>query len=257
MFMKKQGFPQRDEMVVCKITKIHPNSAFAELVEYENKRGMIHVSEVASRWVRNIREFLKEGNYVVCKVVRVEGGNISLSVKRVHKEQQNSKMNEFNREKRAEKMLELAAKSLDKDLDTAYDEVGFELQENFGSLNKVFEVAVRNPDLLSRKGVKDPWLSALVDIAKKNYSEKTHDVRAELELVCYGSDGVEIIKSVLAKVTKGKDVEVKYISTPKYMLIGKGKNYKEIRKLIEDTAEEITREINKHKGACSFQMVED
>jgi len=255
--MKKKGYPKRDEFCVCKIVKIHPNSAFAELVEYEGKTGMIHVSEVASRWVRNIREFLKEGNYAVCKVIRVEGDNISLSVKRVHKEQQTSKLNEFNREKRSEKMLELTAKSLKKSLDDAYKEVGYDLQENFGSLNKAFEVAVKNPDLLKRKGINNPWLDAIVDIAKKNYSEKVHEVKAELELVCYGPDGVQIIKQVLAETIKGKDVEIRYISTPKYMLVGRGKNYKEIHKMINDLAEQITKEINKHKGACQFKMVEN
>lgn len=255
--MKKQGYPKRDEMVVCKIVKIHPNSAFAELVEYEKRTGMIHVSEVASRWVRNIREFLKEGSYVVCKVIRVEGSNISLSVKRVHKEQQTSKLNEFNREKRSEKMLELAAKSLKKSLDDAYEEIGYDLQDNFGTLNKAFEMAAKNPDLLKRKGIRNPWLDVIVDIAKKNYAEKVHEVKADLELVCYSSDGVSIIKNVLTEATKGKDVEIRYISTPKYVLIGRGKNYKEIHKMINDLAEHITREINKHKGACQFKMVEN
>ena len=255
--MKKKGYPKRDEFVICKIVKIHPNSAFAELVEYQGKTGMIHVSEVASRWVRNIREFLKEGNYSVCKVIRVEGDNISLSVKRVHKEQQTSKLNEFNREKRSEKMLELVAKSVKKSLDEAYEEVGYDLQENFGSLNKAFEMAVKNPDLLKRKGVNNPWFDAIVDIAKKNYSEKVHEVKAELELVCYSSDGVEIIKNVLSDVTKGKDVEIRYISAPRYVLVGRGKNFKEIHKMISDLADKITKEINKQKGDCQFKMVEN
>ena len=255
--MKKQGYPKRDEFVVCKIVKIHPNSAFAELVEYGDKTGMIHVSEVASRWVRNIREFLKEGNYVVCKVIRVDGNSISLSVKKVHKEQQTSKLNEFNREKRSEKMLELVAKSIKKSLDDAYREVGYDLQENFGTLNKAFEMAVKNPGLLERKGIENPWLSAIIEIAKKNYSEKVHEVKAELELICFQPDGIKIIKQVLKKATEGKDVKVKYISTPKYVLVTRGKNYKEIRKTIEDLAQEITKEINRHNGDCTFKIVEN
>jgi translation initiation factor 2 subunit 1 len=254
--MKKQGYPRRDEMVVCKIVKIHPNSAFAELVEYDNKTGMIHVSEVASRWVRNIREFLKEDSYIVCKVIMVEGENISLSVKRVHKEQSTSKLNEFNRDKKSEKMLELAAKSIDKTLEEAYDEVGFEMQEQFGSMTKAFEVAVKNPDLMVRKGFKDPWLKALTEIAKKSIGDKIHEVKAKLELACYSPDGVEIIKKALANAMKGKDVEIKYISAPHYTLVGRGKNYREIRKLIEDTAGAIVAEINKHKGQCQFNIEE-
>jgi translation initiation factor 2 subunit 1 len=254
--MKKQGFPEVDELVVCKIVKIYPNSAFAQLVEYE-KTGMIHVSEVASRWVRNIREFLKEGDYVVCKVVRIEGTNISLSVKRVHKEQSVSKLNEFKREKKADKMLELAAKSLKKSLDEAYKEVGFELQEQFGTMNKAFEIAAKNPALLAKKGIRKEWIEPLSEISKKSFSEKTFEIKAELELTCYSPDGVEIIKKVLAEAKKGKDVEIRYVSAPRYVLIGRGKNFKEIHAMIEQLADKIVKEINKHKGVCRFEMVEE
>ena len=82
-------------------------------------------------------------------------------------------------------------------------------------------------------------------------------LKAELELVCYGSDGIQIIKRVLTETTKGKDVEIRYISTPKYVLVGRGKNYKEIHKMINDLADKITKEINKQKGACQFKMVEN
>ena len=51
--MRKQGSPRKYELVVCKIVKIFPNSALAELLEY-NKKGMIHVSEVALRCVKDI-----------------------------------------------------------------------------------------------------------------------------------------------------------------------------------------------------------
>ena len=128
--MRKPGNPSYGELVICKITKIHPNSAFAELIEYE-KNGMIHVSEVALKWVRDIREFLKENQYIVCRVMKVEGDNIFLSVKRVRREDSERKLNEFKRENKTEKMLELAGKNMGKNLEQVYDEVGHRLQEEF------------------------------------------------------------------------------------------------------------------------------
>jgi len=252
--MRKFGNPSRGELVVCKITKIHPNSAFAELIEYK-KTGMIHVSEVALKWVRDIRDFLKQNQYVVCRVMRIEGDNIFLSVKRVRREDADRKLNEFKRENKAEKMLELAGKKLGKSLDKIYEEIGHNLQEEFGSLTKAMEFALKNPDLLKNKGIPKKWIDTLTELAKKSYAEKVYEVKAKLNLVCYGPDGVEVIKKVLSGV-EGDGLEVKYISAPEYMLVGKGKNYRETEARIRDAAEGIAKEIKKQNGECSFEIIE-
>ena len=254
--MKRNYSPREGELVICRITRINPNSAFAELVEYE-RTGMIHVSEVAARWVRDIREFIKESQFVVCRVIRVEGDHVSLSIKRVRQEEASSKMNEFKRENKAEKLLELAAKSIGKTPEQAFHEVGFGLQEEFGSLSKAFEIAWRNPELFRAKGVPAAWLQPILDIVKKAYSDKTYELKAELNLMCYASNGIEIIRDALSKAVKENDIEVKYISAPKYMLVARGKNYKEIEATISRAAASITAEINKCKGDCTFKMVEE
>ena len=249
--MRKSGTPERNELVICKVLKIYPNSVLAKLIEYD-KTGMIHVSEVASRWVRNIREFLKENQYVVCRVMRIEGDSIALSVKRVHREQTSSKLNEFKRERKAEKMLELVAKKLNKTLDEAYDEIGFRLQDEIGSLSKSFDVAVKNPDLLKQKGIPKNWRDAMTEIAQKGYTEKEYEIIANLKLICYESDGIEIIKNTLSKV-KDKDIEIRYISAPDYQLIGRGKNVKQLQSSVEENAEMVVKEINRQNGECSFE----
>ncbi|MCK4496634.1 MAG: S1 RNA-binding domain-containing protein [Candidatus Aenigmarchaeota archaeon] len=252
--MKKHGKPSWGELVICKITKIHPNSAFAELIEYKMS-GMIHVSEVALKWVRNIRDFLKENQYVVCRVMRIDGDSISLSVKRVRREDADRRLNEFKRENKAEKMLELAGKKLKKSLSEAYEEVGYRLQEEFGSLVKAFEFALKNPELLKSKGIPKNWTDVLTEIAKKSFSENIYEVKAKLNLVCYQSDGIDVIKRVLSGA-EGDGLEVKYISAPEYMLVGRGKNYKEIETKIRNAAENIVNEVKKQKGECSFEIIE-
>jgi len=254
--MKKNYSPREGELVVCRITRINPNSAFAELVEYD-RTGMIHVSEVAARWVRDIREFIKENQFVVCRVIAVDRDHVSLSIKRVRQEDASSKMNEFKRENKAEKLLEMAAKAMKKTPEQAFQEVGFRLQEEFGSLSKAFEMAWKNPDLLKSKGIPSQWIEPLMEIARKAYSEKTYELKAELSLMCYASNGIEVIRDALSKAAKENGVEVKYISTPKYMVIARGKNFKEIEAKISKASETITREINRCKGDCTFKMVEE
>lgn len=249
--MRKHGMPEVGELVVCRITKLHPHSAFAKLIEYD-KPGMIHVSEVASRWVRNIREFLKENQYVVCRVMRIERDSISLSVKRVHRDQANRKLNEFKKERRAEKLLEMVAKGMNKTLEQAYEEAGHKLLDEFGSLSKVLEIAVKNPELFKGR-VSSVWSKPIMEAAVKAYAEKEYEVRAELNLVCPGPEGIVAIKKTLTGAAK-KGLDVKYISAPKYVLMGRGKDRRELESAVTSAAEGIVKEIQKSSGEASFKL---
>ncbi len=244
--------PKRGELVVCRILKINPHSAIAEIIEYETT-GLIHVSEVASRWVRDIREFIKEKQYVVCRVLEAYPDHISLSLKRVHREDTVRKLNEFKREKRAEKLLEMAGKSIGKTLEQTKKEIGERIIEEFGSFTKVFEFALKSPELLKSKGIPEKWVKAITEIARKNYAEKTYRVRGELRLLTYRPDGIELIKEALLKAEK-EGFEARYLSAPKYVITGDGKNYREVENRLRTIGEEIAKEFGKH-GEAEFEVV--
>ena len=252
--MKKTGSPEVNELVVCRITTINPNSAFAKLVEYENLTGMIHVSEVARRWVRNIREFLKENQYIVCTIMRIDGNHISLSAKRVSDEQASRRMNEFKREQKSLKMLEILAKNMNIRLEEIQENIGYPLQESFGSVSKALDVAFKNEDLFRKRSELDKkWADAVVEFVKRNYSEKVYTLKSDLNLTTYSPDGVEIIKKVLLGSQKA-GFDVKYISAPKYTISKSGKNFKEIQSALQTESERIAKEIEKNQGISSFEV---
>ncbi len=63
-----------------KITGIQPFGCFVELPD--GKSGMVHISEVANEYVKNIQDHVKMGQAVRVKVLSVdEKGKISLSIK--------------------------------------------------------------------------------------------------------------------------------------------------------------------------------
>ena len=105
------------ELVICTVNKINPNSAYVILEEY-GKEGMIHISELVSGWVRNIKDHVKVGQKVVAKITRVNenDGYIALSLKRVDDRQEKEKLKEYNLDNKAERMLEIVAKERKKTL---------------------------------------------------------------------------------------------------------------------------------------------
>lgn len=64
-----------------KVTGITKFGAFVDLGE--GKTGMVHISEVASTYVKEVRDFITEGQTVKVKVLSIaEDGKISLSIKK-------------------------------------------------------------------------------------------------------------------------------------------------------------------------------
>ena len=64
-----------------KVVSIMPFGAFVSLPE--GKSGLVHISEVASNYVKDINEHLKQGQTVKVKVIKIdEKGKISLSIKK-------------------------------------------------------------------------------------------------------------------------------------------------------------------------------
>ncbi|MBI2972144.1 MAG: S1 RNA-binding domain-containing protein [Candidatus Aenigmarchaeota archaeon] len=216
--MKKRGLPSQGELVIGRVTKLNPNSAFIELIEYEHSyEGMVHISEIASGWVRDIRNHLRAGQLAVARVMRVEDRGMSLSIKRVSQNDANEKMKEFNLEKKADKMLEMVAVKAKLSTGETQKKLGFVLQENFGTLYEGFKRALQNPESLRKRGIEDNWIELLREVAEKNIEQKEFEFRARLLVKTYKPDGVNIIKRVL-KEAENSDLEVKYISAPEYLV---------------------------------------
>jgi len=249
--VRKRGIPQQGELVICKIDKLSPNSATAILIEY-NLEGMIHISEVFSGWVRDIRNHIKSGQQVVAKVTRIDEERkfISLSLKRVDNKQEKDKIKEYNLEQKAEKMLEMAAKTLNKDLDTAYEEIGFLLQENFGSIYEGFKKSIKNPAQLSSRGISETWIKAMQEIAEKNIEQKEFEFKAKLFIKSYEPNGLEKIKKILLNAEKS-GLEIKYIAAPEYLVKFKTKNAKKGEKEFTEKLTKLSKE-----GDIKFEMIE-
>ncbi len=70
-----------------KVTGITKFGAFVSLPD--GKNGMVHISEVANSYVSDINEHLSEGQEVKVKVLSVDGGRVSLSIKKAQEPERN------------------------------------------------------------------------------------------------------------------------------------------------------------------------
>lgn len=66
-------------VVQGKVTGIKPFGAFVALDD--ETQGLVHISEVAHSYVKDINDFLSIGDEVSVKILKVEDGKISLSIR--------------------------------------------------------------------------------------------------------------------------------------------------------------------------------
>src|SRR5699024_12713471 len=74
-------YVKKDIKYIGKVTGIKPFGAFVELPG--GKTGLVHISEVADKYVEDINEHLKVGDQIEVKVLTIgEDNKISLSIKK-------------------------------------------------------------------------------------------------------------------------------------------------------------------------------
>lgn len=80
MSTEPNGATEPGQIVEGTVAKITSYGAFVDLPG--GRSGLVHISEIADTFVRDIREYLREGQVVRVKILRVdERGRLDLSVK--------------------------------------------------------------------------------------------------------------------------------------------------------------------------------
>lgn len=260
MYYLRTNFPAENEIVICTVTKILPNSVFVKLDEFENLEGMIHISEISPGRIRNIRDFVKENKKIVCKVLRAnkEKRHVDLSLRRASTGARKAKLNEINQELKAEKLLDSVAKQLKQKPELFYKKIAPKLIEKFDYLHLAFqEVANKGYDLKDME-LEAKIKNSLLKTIKERIKPPEVNLKSIIKIMSKSPNGMEIIKKSLKKAqefAKQKNYKFKilYLGSPNYELIINSKDYKTAEKILEDMNEFIVKEIKSQKGEAEWQ----
>ena len=249
---RTRSFPENGELVVCTVTSVKNFGAFVTLDEYENKEGFVHVRDVASGWVKYIRDFIREGQKTVCKVLGVDSakGHIDLSLKSVNEHQKREKVQQWKNEKKADKLMEIVAERLGISLDAAYDKFGNDLYEDYESLYGAFESVAASPEDF-RADYEGDWIEAFIEVATENVTPPFVQIDGTFELTSMAPNGVDLIKDALTKgleEAEGADVEITCIGSPRYRIVVTADEYKEAEDVLKKVSNTVIKSLTKAGG---------
>ncbi len=255
--MKYRGWPAQGELVVGKIDDIEDFGVFVELEEYEDKRGLAHISEVASGWIKNVRDHVREGQTVVAKVLDVdeEAQQIDLSLKDVNDHQRSETIQTWKNEQKADAWLEIALEDVADD--ERYVHVAEELLAEFGTMYAGFEgAAIHGEEALDALDLTDQEAAALVEVARENVSVPYVEVTGYVDLESTDPAGVDDIKAALQAAGESDDeevdLEVTYVGAPEYRIRVRAPDYKRAEEALEAAADRAAAAIDDVGGTANF-----
>ena len=260
MGLRRPEWPEVGDLVIATVVRITDYGVYVMLDEYD-KEGLLHVSEVASRWVRNIRDYVREGQKVVLKVLRVHAdkGQVDLSRRRVTKRDKKEKIQSWKKDRKAEGLLRTAAEKLNISFEEAYEKAGTLIESAFGDLHEGLEKTAKDGvDVLLDLGVDKELAVTLEEIAKEKIQISLVNVKGILELQNPKPKGLFLIRDALKTAkevgeAEGTDVSVYLVSPPKYRVVVSAEDYKSAESVLEKATDAALDNISKSGGTGSFK----
>jgi translation initiation factor 2 subunit 1 len=256
---QQQPMPEEGELVIATVNEISPHGVYVSLDEYNKLRAFLHISEIATGWVRDISRYAKPGQKIVLKVIRLNRTRreIDLSLRQVSGEEKRQKIIEVKKSEKARTILDTLKTHLGSD-EAALNQIQDVLLNNYDTLYDGFEdIARRGQKAIQRiEGLPQNYAQMLETISSEKIAIPIVEVRGIMDIRVKTSDGIEVIKSALKSVeeTKASGVSVKtvYLGTPRYRLIVKAENYKVAERALQNAREKIEGAILKSKGKFAF-----
>lgn len=248
------GYPEVGELVIATASRVVSYGAYVRLDEYGGREGLIHISELSTRWVKNIHDFIREGQKLVLKVLRVnpERNQVDLSLRNVSGRERAETMLLWKKDKRAEGILKHIAEGLKSD-DASVRAVEEKISGKYGAVYDALEKSISDgEEVFLKADVPPEWAAALVEAARSKIKIKRARKRATIQLTIDKPKGIEAIRTALvnAKETATKDSNIKIytVGAPKYRVEVEAPDYSDAETILEEAVNEALTTIKQMGG---------
>src|ERR671916_3124967 len=194
-----QRLPEEGEIVIATVTQVTGHGAYVTLDEYNNMTGFLHISEIATGWIRNIERYVRPKEKAVLKVIRVNKARdeVDTSLKQVSGEERKSKLIEVKKNDKATIFMDFIKLKLQL-TDQHVQEIEDRVLQKYDYVYDAFEA-------VSRKGLDaiqninlSPEIKNAIEEASKRIPVPVVEISGIMEIILKKPNGIDIIKSTLA-----------------------------------------------------------
>lgn len=223
-----------EDIVLCTVERIDGTTVFVR-IEETKEQGTVITSEIAPGRIRNLRDYVSPGRRIVCKILKIEGNNIHLSLRRVTPKEKKEVMDKHEKERNSLGILRSV-------LGEKADEIAEKMKKET-SLSEFLQNCKDDLKKLQEYMPKEEAEKICKIISEKK--EKSVEVRHKFMLSSKKPDGILLIKLILSSC-KG-NCDISYIAAGKFTITIKAKDYKLANQEISNTLENIEKQAKEKK----------
>ncbi|GAT23697.1 eukaryotic translation initiation factor 2 alpha subunit [Aspergillus luchuensis] len=240
----EEKYPEVDSYVMVNVKQIAEMGAYVKLLEYDNIDGMILLSELSRRRIRSIQKLIRIGRNEVVIVLRVD--------------KEKGKF-EYNKSKAVHSIMRHVAEATQTPLETLYQQIGWPLNRKYGHSHDAFKISITNPDVWNEVEFPNENVKKeLTHYISKRLTPHPTKVRADIEVTCFGYDGIDAVKEALrtaeAHNTAETQIKVKLVAPPLYVLTSQCLDKAIGIQMLEEAIQRIEAKIKESGGGCIVKM---
>ncbi|WEL39860.1 translation initiation factor 2 subunit alpha [Encephalitozoon hellem] len=243
-------YPREGEIVMGRVVSIGGDGLTLNLLEYGDLEGLVLLGELSKRRVKSIQQVTKVGNIEICNVLKVdeERGYIDLSMSKVTENEKAECRETSAKNKLAYHIMLKAAKRLKMEVSDLYEKMGYDKEEEFGSLYYFFARVKDNGDIMDD----DEIGLTIKNLIREQFQASTYKVRADIDVMCSSKGGIDSIKKAFAEALKlDPRLEFCLIKTPTYSVTRVSGNKDKAYEVVREACNILISNIQKEGGTAT------
>ena len=227
--MRTKTILEENDLALCTIKRLEGTTVFLEIEG--NGEGTMIFSEVSAGRIRNIRDFIIINKKIVCKVLRIKGENIELSLRRVSGKERDEVLDKYKKER---VLISILKPILKEKTPQILEKIKLQYE-----LADFLDEARENPKLIEKFVPKSE-----IEQLKKILTEKKEKEKIATKNITLKSQSESGIKDIKEVLTTNK-AEIRYLGSGKFSISTKAKEYKIANHSLEKIINEIKESAKK------------
>jgi len=231
---------EQGDTLLCTVDRIVGTTVFVILPN--GKEGTIILSEIAPGRIRNLRDHVVPKKTIVCKVLKANGENIHLSLRRVSLKEKKEVLEQAKQEKSYQAILKTILKERSGEIIRKIEEIS--------SVYEFLQQAKEDPKMLERLTNKE-FSKKILEIVSQQ-KQKKFIIKKQINVSSENPSGLELIKKLFSRIDK-KEYEIKYISAGRYSIKKETQDLKKSDKELKEILEDLEKFAKKNNMELSIK----
>ncbi len=247
----EKSVPDFKETTIGTVVDIQPHGIYVLLDEY-GIQAYCPINELSTKWVKKPSDLVRINQKVVVQVYKISHGGkvVNVSLKRVLPGERKRKLFEWKRLLRSYMIFKMIAEKLNVPLREVLEKVGKPLVEEFDNpYYGMEEVVKEGKEILEDLGIPEEWIDPIYEIIKNNVKPSEVELKKIITIRTFAPDGINKIKKGFEEALKNvtNEVEVEYLSAPRYLIKIRGYEWKEVDKVFRRIVSTLEKNIVEKK----------